>query len=134
VTQEAKPLIRIKMKIGSVEFEVECREDQIKDVVDKVLSSVTEHSGKREGAPKTIENPPRAETCRGIIQNMWREGWFSTHRSLSEVHEEMMRRGFHFDRSAVSHVLKDLVMEGILSRDGRARNYLYIQKRPPSAG
>jgi hypothetical protein len=61
---------------------------------------------------------------------MWREGWFSTQKALSEVHEEMSRRGYHYDRTAVAHTLVDLVREGILFRDGSMRNYTYVQKQP----
>ena len=72
----------------------------------------------------------RFETCRGLLTTMWREGWFSTPKALSEVHEEMSRRGYHYDRTAVAHTLVDLVREGTLFRDGSMRNYRYVQKHP----
>jgi len=74
----------------------------------------------------------RAETCRGILERLWREGFFAEPRSLSQVHEEMTRIGYHYDRTAVAHVLLDLVRDGILTREGRPRRYVYVQKRPPS--
>jgi hypothetical protein len=61
---------------------------------------------------------------------MWREGWFAQPKALSEVHEEMSRRGYHYDRTAVAHTLVDLVREGTLFRDGSMRNYRYVQKYP----
>jgi len=51
---------------------------------------------------------------------------------LGEVHEELSRRGYNYDRTAVSHSLTDMVRESILTRVGTMRNYRYIQKRPPS--
>jgi len=75
----------------------------------------------------------RFETCRGLLVTLWKEGWFASPRSLSEAHEELSRRGYHYDPTAVSHSLVDLVREGILFRDGSSRNYRYIQKRPPRA-
>jgi len=123
--------IRIKMKVGNVEFEIECHEDQVQNVVEKVLSTVTEHAKKvptAEGVPYPTE---RTETCRGILERLWREGFFSEPRSLSQVHEEMTRIGYHYDRTAVAHVLLDLVRDGILTREGRPRRYVYVQKRPP---
>jgi len=42
----------------------------------------------------------------------------------------MSRRGYHYDRTAVSHTLADLVREGTLFREGSMRNYRYIQKYP----
>ncbi|MDH7564728.1 MAG: hypothetical protein QHH24_07655 [Candidatus Bathyarchaeota archaeon] len=129
---ETKPPIRVKMKIGEVEFEIECQEDQLQQTVDKILSTVTE---KLKQAPLMVEraqSPQRAETCKGVIQRLWQEGWFSAARGLSEVHSELARRGFHYDRTAVAHALIDLVKDGVLSREGRPRRYQYAQKRPPS--
>jgi hypothetical protein len=73
------------------------------------------------------------ETCRGLIITMWREGWFSTPKSLAEAHQEMSRRGYHYDRTAVSHTLADLVREGTLFREGSMRTYRYVQKHPFAA-
>ena len=129
--KEARPPIRVKMKIGEVEFEIECQEDQLQPTVDKILSTVTE---KLKDMPVMAERPappPRAETCKGIIQKLWEENWFSAAKGLSEVHSELARRGFHYDRTAVAHALIDLVKDGILTREGKPRRYQYAQKRPP---
>ena len=124
--------VHIKMRVGNIEFEIECREDQIQRVVDKVLSTITEYAKKpipmiREATYQA----ERAETCRGILERLWREGFFTEPRSLSQVHEEMTRIGYHYDRTAVAHVLLDLVRDGTLTREGRPRRYVYVQKRPP---
>ena len=129
--KETRPPIRVKMKIGEIEFEIECQEDQLQPTVDKILSTVTE---KLKETPLIAERPaqqPRAETCKGIIQKLWEEGWFAASKGLSEVHSELARRGFHYDRTAVAHALIDLVKDGILTREGKPRRYQYAQKRPP---
>ncbi|MCD6469547.1 hypothetical protein J7L29_01965 [Candidatus Bathyarchaeota archaeon] len=127
-----KPQVQIKMRVGNVEFEITCREDQVKEVVDKVLSSVSNFMANQSIPRSPIPvQPRRSETCRGIIERLWMEGWFSEHRSLDDVHKEMTRLGYHYDRTAVAHVLLDLVRDGILTREGRPRRYLYVQKRPP---
>lgn len=126
-----KPLVHIKMRVGNIEFEISCREDQVKEVVDRVLSSVSSYASKQVPAPEARFVSAKAETCRGVIEQLWKEGWFSTPRSLNDVHTEMSRRGYHYDRTAVAHVLLDLVRDGLLTREGRARRYLYVQKRPP---
>jgi len=126
-----KPPIRVKMRVGEIEFEIECQEEQLQTAVDRILSTLTE---KLKQAPLIAERtaaPPRAETCKGIIQKLWEEGWFSTPKTLSEVHSEMAKKGFHYDRTAVAHALIDLVKEGILTREGKPRRYQYAQKRPP---
>ena len=120
------------MKIGEVEFEIECQEDQLQSTVDKILSTVTD---KLKDMPLITERAaqlPRAETCKGIIQKLWEEGWFSAAKGLSEVHSELAKRGFHYDRTAVAHALIDLVKDGILTREGKPRRYQYAQKRPPT--
>jgi hypothetical protein len=129
--KETKQPIRVKMKIGEIEFEIECQEDQLQPTVDKILSAVTE---KLKESPLMVERapqPPRAETCKGIIQKLWEEGWFAAAKGLSEVHSELARRGFHYDRTAVAHALIDLVKDGVLTREGKPRRYQYAQKRLP---
>jgi hypothetical protein len=71
-------------------------------------------------------------TCRGLLETLWYERYFETEKPLREVHEELSRRGYNYDRTAVSHSLTDMVRESILTRVGTMRNYQYIQKRPPS--
>jgi len=126
-----KPPIRVKMKIGEIEFEIECQEDQLQATVDKILSTVTEKLKETPLISERAAAPPRAETCKGIIQKLWEEGWFASPRGLSEVHTELARRGFHYDRTAVAHALIDLVKDNILTREGKPRRYQYAQKRPP---
>ena len=72
-------------------------------------------------------------TCRGLLESLWFEGHFVSERSLGEVHEELSRRGYNYDRTAVSHSLTDMVRENTLTRIGTMRNYRYIQKRPPNS-
>ncbi len=124
------PPIRVKMKIGDIEFEIESQEDQLQTAVDRILTTVTE----RMKDTRLIERqapPPRTETCKSIIQKLWEENWFNTARGLDEVHTELARRGFHYDRTAVAHALVDLVKDNVLTRIGKPRRYQYAQKRPP---
>jgi hypothetical protein len=119
------------MKIGEIEFEIECQEDQLQATVDRILSTVTQKLKETPILAERAAEPPRAETCKGIIQKLWEEGWFAEAKGLSEVHSEMAKRGFHYDRTAVAHALIDLVKDGILTREGKPRRYQYAQKRPP---
>jgi len=133
MSEGEKPPIRVKMKVGNVEFEIECREDQLKDAVEKILSTVTEHAKETVRLTEQAVPSTRTETCKGVIQGLWSEGWFASPRRLGEVHSEMARRGYHYDRTAVAHALVDLVKDGLLTREGRPRRYHYAQKRPPTA-
>jgi len=130
--QEQKPPIRVKMKVGEIEFEIECQEDQLQATVDKILSTVTEKLKESPLISERAAAPPRAETCKGIIQKLWEEGWFSEPRGLNDVHNEMARRGYHYDRTAVAHALIDLVKDNLLTRDGPPKRYRYAQKKPPT--
>ena len=128
-----KPPIKVKMKIGEIEFEIEAQPSQIQTAVNQILSTVTERA-KNLNLGQTTERQapiPRAETCKGVIQKLWEENWFSEPKGLDDVHSELARRGFHYDRTAVAHALVDLVKENILTRIGKPRRYQYAQKRPP---
>ena len=127
-------VVTVKLKKGGWEVEITCPPEQLQKAVESVLSSLS--------ANASVGIPPSAlektqissnKTCRGLILELWEESWFKEARSLSEVHEEIARRGYHYDKTAVSHSLTDLVRENVLSRQGNMRNYSYIQKRPSNS-
>lgn len=118
-------IIHIKLKRGSWEIDLDCPEDRVTEVIQKVLA------GLESSQAVKMQEEDRGTTCKALLEQMWREGWFSQPRSLAEVDEELARRGYHYDRTAVSHSLTDLVREQVLSRDGAPRNYRYVQKKPP---
>jgi len=130
--QSAPQPIKVKMKVGNVEFEIEGTVDQANEAVGKFLATVTEKLKETPLMMGQEQTPPRAETCKVIIQRLWKESWFATPRGLNDVHNEMARKGYHYDRSAVAHALMDLVKENILNRQGPARRYQYVQKKPPT--
>jgi hypothetical protein len=128
-----KPPIKVKIKIGEIEFEIESQEDQIQTAVDRILATITARlkDSQLANVAQRSASLPRAETCKGVIQKLWEENWFTSPKGLDDVHSELARRGFHYDRTAVAHALVDLVKENVLTRIGRPRRYQYAQKRPP---
>lgn len=122
--------VTVKLKRGSWEIEITCPDDRVQQAVESVLAGMTSKEPAVIEQPAPDEGERRFETCRGLIVTLWKEGWFGDPRALSEVHDEMSKRGYHYDRTAVAHTLVDLVREGTLFRDGSARNYRYVQKRP----
>ena len=124
--------VHIKLRKGGWEIEIICTEDKIKQSVESVLSGLsTSVIEMPTGNGKQVKKS--SSTCRGLIEGMWKEDWFIEERNLSDVHEELARRGYHYDRTAVSHALTDLVRENTLTRVGMMRSYRYIQKKPPSS-
>ena len=130
-----KRTITVRLKEAGWEVEITCEEDQLQKAIESVLSSLTTIPQNAPLLSPSVDEKVESrskKTVRGLILELWGEAWFSEARSLSEVHEEIARRGYHYDKSAVSHSLTDLVKEGVLSRQGDVRNYVYIQKKPPS--
>ena len=128
-----KPPIKVKIKIGDIEFEIESQEDQIQTAIDRILASITARMKELQLVQPSADRqapPPRAETCKGVIQKLWEEGWFGEPRGLEDVHSELARKGFNYDRTAVAHALVDLVKDNVLTRIGKPRRYQYAQKRP----
>ena len=148
--------VKVRLKHGEWEIEITCLESKVKQVVETVLSSLDStkivdpairaqmeelrrdieilKARPVEVRPVTMEQKPvkGGMTCRGLLETLWMEGYFAEDRSLADVHEELSRRGYNYDRTAVSHSLTDMVRENIMTRNGTMRNYRYIQKRPPS--
>ncbi|MEO9320995.1 MAG: hypothetical protein ABI361_10000 [Nitrososphaera sp.] len=153
--------VRVKLRHRDWEVEIACSESRLRDVVSKVLSTLDESAKRwtDEGLEEQLRQiraemdelkknamqqrvvPESADrqriaktssmTCRGLLEQLWTESYLSEERSLSEVHEELGRRGYNYDKTAVSHSLADMVREGILTRTGTMRNFRYLQKRPP---
>lgn len=148
--------VKIRLKHGDWEIEISCAENRVKQVVENVLSSLDsqivdsatqvqldamrleiEAIKSRRAIPEESVGRINSEqktksgmTCRGLLDNLWQEGYFTSERALGEVHEELGRKGYNYDRTAVSHSLADMVRENILTRTGTMRNFRYIQKRP----
>ena len=131
-SDQPPPNVTVKLKRGSWEIEITSPADKVQQAVESVIAGMASKEEVPIAAPEETQAMPdkRFETCRGVLLKMWKEGWFASERTLSEVDEEMGRRGYHYDRTAVSHALVDLVREGTLFRDGAMRNYRYVQKFP----
>jgi hypothetical protein len=124
------PNVTIRLRRGSWEIEITTQEDRVQRAVESVLAGMASKEPVLVESQGADQDDRKGETLRSVLLTMWKEGWFAAPKALSEVHEEMSRRGYHYDRTAVSHTLVDLVREGSLFRDGSMRNYRYVQKYP----
>ncbi|MDA4124196.1 MAG: hypothetical protein OK438_01905 [Thaumarchaeota archaeon] len=127
---QGQPSVTVRLKRGAWEIEITSPEDRVQQAVESVLAGMASKEPALVDSQEAEPDKRRFETCRGLLVTMWREGWFESPKALSEVHDEMSRRGYHYDRTAVAHTLVDLVREATLFRDGSMRNYRYIQKYP----
>jgi hypothetical protein len=122
--------VRVKLRRGDVEIEVESPVERVSEVVAKIMEGLSGTARGEEVGPTQARGIGGA-TCRGLIESLWSEGWFSAQRGLAEVAAELSRRGYNYNSTAISHALTDLVRAGVLARAGTPRTYRYVQKRPP---
>jgi hypothetical protein len=113
-------------EINDIKEEIE----SMKSSMTSWMKSVGPNVSSTDILRKTVQKG--GSTCRGLLEKLLLEGYFEKERLLGIIHEELSRRGYNYDRTAVSHSLTDMVRESILTRVGSMRNYRYIQKRPPS--
>lgn len=134
---EQQKNVHIKIKIGNVEAEISCQADQLKIAVENFIAAlegkeiITAPKTNQEDTSIELSGRKKEETCKDLVRSLWQEGWFGTSRDLSEVHIELSRKGYHYDRSAIAHTLVDLVRDGLLTRQGEKGHYSYVQKKPP---
>lgn len=120
--------VKIKMNIKGIDVEIETSPKHIKEAINQVIDSLCSlTTQERISMKESIFSPA---SCKEALELLWKEGWFSEERRLSDVWLELSKRGYNFDRSAIAHALHDLTKEGILTRLGRTRRYRYIQKTP----
>ena len=137
MTSEPEKKITVKLKKGGWEVEITCSEDQLKRSIESVLSSLDTKAAATLPGQSVVESASDTgkKTSRGLILELWQEEWFSEPRSLAEVHEEIARRGYHYDKTAISHALTDLVRETSLTRQGNPRSlFLYSEKAASDVG
>jgi len=115
--------VKVKVRYGDIEVEVSGPSEKIAEIIPQIVDKI-------RGNIAEAEISGRGKTCKELIEELWREGWFKEKRKLSDVYKELSKRGYYFDKSAISHALSSLVKEGILTRMGRERRYLYVQKIP----
>jgi len=120
-----------------IETEIENLKNELKDIKQKYESNSSNNNNilnnqfnQKRNNISLKELAKNGNTCRSLIEKIFYEKYFEKEKLLGEVHEELSKMGYNYDRTAVSHSLTDMVREGILTRVGTLRNYRYIQKKP----
>ena len=123
--------IKVEIVIGPATVRVEAPPDKLEEAVRNAISALKTalpQLGSRLEKPMAKVEKPRRKplpTCSGLLRGLIEEGWFDQPRTLSEVVQELAKRGYHYDSTAVSHSLLDLVRERALIREGAPRRYTY---------
>ena len=127
--------IKVEVVIGPATVRVEAPPDKLEEAVRNAVSalkSVYPQLGaeaarmlQERGAKEKKAGRKPTPTCSGLLRGLIEEGWFDEARALSEVVQELAKRGYHYDPTAVSHSLLDLVRERSLIREGAPRRYTY---------
>jgi hypothetical protein len=102
--------------------------DLLKSKIDRDIN--LQNINQKRNSVSLKELAKNGNTCRSLMEKIFYEKFFESERLLIEVHQELSRIGYNYDKTAVSHSLSDMVREGILTRVGTLRNYRYIQKKP----
>lgn len=134
-----KDKIKVEIVIGPATVRVEAPPDQVEEAVKNAVAALrsalpelgveVSHGGSAMAKPERARRKP-APTCSELIRGLIGEGWFDQPRTLSEVVQELAKRGYHYDSTAVSHSLLDLVRERALVREGVPRRYTYRKPAP----
>ena len=135
---DQKTPVTVHLKLGNWEVEIICPQDQVRQVVQDVVVGLGKNIETQTTEKISIERESQSKKlgrdehviCRDLIEHLWQDEWFSKERNLSEVHIELSRQGYHYNKTSISHSLADLVRENVLTRMGSMRNYRYIKKRP----
>ena len=123
--------IKVEVVIGPATVRVEAPPDKLEEAVRNAISALKTalpQLGSDLEKPVAKHEKPRRKplpTCSGLLRGLIEEGWFDQPRTLSEVVQELAKRGYHYDSTAVSHSLLDLVRERALIREGAPRRYTY---------
>lgn len=126
--------IKVEIVLGPATIRVEAPPDQVEEAVRNAIaalkSALPQLGSELERGRATMAKPEKPKrkplpTCSGLLRNLIEEGWFDQPRTLSEVVQELAKRGYHYDPTAVSHSLLDLVRERTLIREGAPRRYTY---------
>lgn len=121
--------IKVEITIGPATVRVEAPPDKLEEALKQVVSALRAALPQLTVEEERREKPRRKPqpTCASLLRQLIDEGWFDRPRSLSETTQELARRGYSYDSTAVSHTLLDLVRERTLVREGSPRRYVYYR-------
>jgi len=123
---------RLRFRIRSGDFEVELEGDSnyVKPTFEKLLEDL-----RSKTKPAMIQIPAAVpeETLEGLpstitgrIEYLVKSGFFDQPRKLSDVVQELARRGFPYDVKTVDNSLRILLRRALIRRLGVRGHYEYV--------
>jgi hypothetical protein len=68
-----------------------------------------------------------AKTVKILIMELIVNGWFNYERTLSEIRNELSKKGYNIATSSLFPImLRDFIRKGFIERVGARKNYLYF--------
>jgi acetolactate synthase small subunit len=125
--------IKVEVTIGPATVRIEAPPEKVEEAVKQVISALKASLPQLKIEEKTVARELKGKslpTCSILLKNLIDEGWFDKPRTLAETVQELARRGYNYDSTAVSHSLLDLVRERTLTREGSPRRYVYYRTQP----
>ncbi|MEM2015970.1 MAG: hypothetical protein QW718_00305 [Nitrososphaerota archaeon] len=122
--------IKVEVTIGPATVRIEAPPEKVEEALKQVISALKASIPQLRIEEKPVPKESKGKslpTCSILLKNLIDEGWFDKPRSLGETVQELARRGYNYDSTAVSHSLLDLVRERILTREGSPRRYVYYK-------
>jgi len=121
--------LSVKMKVVGIEYQIDCEQNQIADVVSKILNATITRYNQLEPFNKSSNLPKRRRdgTCKNVITLMLKDGFLDEPRDFGCIYEEMERRAYHYDKTSLAHALRQLTEKKLLIRKGIPRKYNHMK-------
>ena len=121
---------RIKTKRGT-EIEIESDKETVKEIVAFLQKREEQEARSREfmihRRDELVHGRPPA-TLTEAITKLKSEGFFKKKRTISDIKNELARKGFHYPSTTLSAVLIHLLRKGELGRLKEDKQWRYVQR------
>lgn len=138
----ASPPIRLRMKIGANEVEIEAPLELWEEAMEKVdllLDRITQASAAGPTTPAPPSSPPELPSVKidpkmsltEILERFFSDPWGSKPRRLGDVRSVLHSYGLTYPKSSVAVALLRLAQAGKIRRFKEGNEYVYVAAHPP---
>ena len=125
--------LRFRIKSGDFEVELEGNSEYVKPTFESLLNDIYPKAKPLRpsvSAPVSVEvsGEEFPATIVGRIEYLVKTGFFDQPQKLSNIVEELARRGFPYDVKTVDNALRKLLRKMVIRRLGVRGRYEYVIK------